>query len=140
MPITSSDEQSPGVPAPESDQIQEVLNGLRRIRRMEMHAILLFLLIPVTFATLAVIGTHVPSWGLWCERIMGVLLPLEFLAFGIQLVRFSFVRCPRCTELFFMRRGYGSSFARKCLHCGLHRFPKPREDLKPLRFQDPLID
>ncbi|ABS63771.1 hypothetical protein Plav_2157 [Parvibaculum lavamentivorans DS-1] len=50
--------------------------------------------------------------------VIGISWMGAFLAVGIW---YSWFRCPRCNNQFFMTWWCGNPLARKCLHCGLPR-------------------
>jgi hypothetical protein len=52
------------------------------------------------------------------EAISLVVAVVVLLWFGISGIRFTLLLCPRCSQLFFVKRLYGNQLAAKCVHCG----------------------
>jgi hypothetical protein len=69
--------------------------------------------------------------GGWFTEIHGIrwvwwlLMAWWGVSFFVTALRKGMFLCPRCGQEFFSRDGFGNTFARKCLHCGLPKWAEP---------------
>ena len=91
----------------------------RHFSRLQGALILCVAFFPLCFIAVNVVvsGLAVPPafakvaiWGSW------------FVAFAVASFRYTYFRCPRCSERYFMKFPCRNQFARRCLHCGLPKW------------------
>ncbi|HPF39664.1 MAG TPA: hypothetical protein P5081_13535 [Phycisphaerae bacterium] len=89
----------------------EQLGQLRTIRRRGWWTLAIFLgVAPVSFLFFEIFSESCVS--LVVAVVMSPALLVSMLAYGYST-------CPRCGNLFFRRRHFFNSYARKCMNCGL---------------------